>query len=209
MLKKDRANLLFRGDVQVSSMLILRNSKSLLGIPIKILFVVSVLSGARSHSVRYRVQDLYVQLFQLKNNVFERSFQILLIVFPSTNAFFFFSLPIFRQNHPPKELWNERSPLCPLLMKICRSINTKQGWSPLFSLFPLFLSLYVSLWRCFTRYEKKKKRVKKNTWKFIIQGRGNVKSDEWMFSRFFFYYGWTLFLCFLYIVIFFFFFSRN
>lgn len=27
-----------------------------------------------------------------------------------------------------------------------------------------------------------------------------------MFSRFFFYYGWTLFLCFLYIVIFFFFF---
>lgn len=34
--------------------------------------------------------------------------------------------------------------------------------------------------------KKKKKRVKKNTWKFIIQGRGNVKSDEWMFSRFFF-----------------------
>lgn len=90
MLKKIGANLLFRGDVQVSSMLILRNSKSLLGIPIKILFVVSVLSGARSHSVRYRVQDLYVQLFQLKNNVFERSFQILLIVFPSTNTFFFF-----------------------------------------------------------------------------------------------------------------------
>lgn len=189
-------------------MLILRNSKSLLGIPIKILFVVSVLSGARSHSVRYRVQDLYVQLFQLKNNVFERSFQILLIVFPSTNAFFFFSLPIFRQNHPPKELWNERSPLCPSLMKICRSINTKQGWSPLFSLFPLFLSLYVSLWRCFTRYEKKK-RVKKNTWKFIIQGRGNVKSAEWMFSRFFFIIdGLCSFVS--YILLFsFFFFSRN
>lgn len=67
------ANLLFRGDVQVSSMLILRHSKSLLGIPIKILFVVSVLSGARSHSVRDRVQHLYVQLFQLKNNVFKRS----------------------------------------------------------------------------------------------------------------------------------------
>lgn len=150
-------------------MLILRNSKSLLGIPIKILFVVSVLSGARSHSVRYRVQDLYVQLFQLKNNVFERSFQILLIVFPSTNAFFF-SLPIFHQNHPPKELWNERSPLCPLLMKICRSINTKQGWSPLFSLFPLFLSLYVSLWRCFTRYEKKKKELKRILGNLLFKG---------------------------------------
>lgn len=68
--RKDRANLLLRGDVQVSPMLILRDSESLLGIPIKILFVVSVLSCARSHSVRHRVQDLYVQLFQLKNKQF-------------------------------------------------------------------------------------------------------------------------------------------
>lgn len=191
-------------------MLILRNSKSLLGIPIKILFVVSVLSGARSHSVRYRVQDLYVQLFQLKNNVFERSFQILLIVFPSTNAFFFFSLPIFHQNHPPKELWNERSPLCPSLMKICRSINTKQGWSPLFSLFPLFLSLFMFLCDVVSRdTKKKKKRVKKNTWKFIIQGRGNVKSDEWMFSRFFFLLWMDFVPLFLIYCYFLFFFSRN
>lgn len=64
--EEDKTYLLFRCDVQISSMLIRRNPKSFLRVPIKILLVVRVLSRASAHSVGDRVEDFYVQLFQLK-----------------------------------------------------------------------------------------------------------------------------------------------
>lgn len=99
--------------------------------------------------------------------------------------FVFFVSSIFHEkNHPPKKLWNERFPLCPLLMKICRSINMKQGLFLLFFLpfspllfFSLSLPFYVSLWRCFTRHEKKKKELKRILENLLFKGEETVKSD--------------------------------
>lgn len=97
-------------------------------------------------------------------------------------------------------------------MKICRSINMKQGLFLLFFLpfspllfFSLSLFLFTFLCDVVSRDTKKKKELKRILGNLLFKGEETVKSDVFeilksvcfsvvmRISFFFFYYRWTLF----------------